>query len=534
MQLQRRKYILLYVAVYLLVAYSVVDACRTSVSFVQVALKLNQGFNVVVLCVFVVLNSLLAWQWATRRLFGELRLIEQEHVLEKLSFTLLNFVFMASMLNERYLFTLGAYGLLFVYLRVYHWVARDRLELAVQTANDNTRRRDLLRARLPAALAFLGFADISLLVRCLRKSEITKNFFHPPQGFVSSVMAVYLMQALNFATLFLDLLNIFMHATLHFYEFHCARAHVERQEEARRERQISFELHNVDGESEHDNGEDIREDDEDDDDDDEDTQYPGLEGKFMYEKLIDVFTRVLSMIVHVLMLFPFNMHATLIKDVAWDALTLYQSCWSLSKIWRNNKQLDEKLPTATWDDLVANQDDNICIVCMDELIHDGSHNPNHEITNLHKKPKRLPCTHVLHLSCLKNWMERSQTCPICRISVFDEHGNVVQSNTFNRRESTTMREAQNTLISVMEPAVQPEHSVSRNQNLEEYKIRSIEKNEEEETFDFDLPSEGGEVLSLRLHLKKNYETASSGPGMDEIRRVVVPNNSIIRTSSNND
>ena len=77
--------------------------------------------------------------------------------------------------------------------------------------------------------------------------------------------------------------------------------------------------------------------------------------------------------------------------------------------------------------------DNICIICMDELIH----SPNQQTwKNKNKKPKRLPCGHILHLSCLKNWMERSQTCPICRLPVFDEKGNVVQT-TFTTHTAAT-------------------------------------------------------------------------------------------------
>lgn len=71
---------------------------------------------------------------------------------------------------------------------------------------------------------------------------------------------------------------------------------------------------------------------------------------------------------------------------------------------------------------------------MDELIH----SPNQQTwKNKNKKPKRLPCGHILHLSCLKNWMERSQTCPICRLPVFDEKGNVVQTTFTSNSDITT-------------------------------------------------------------------------------------------------
>lgn len=48
-----------------------------------------------------------------------------------------------------------------------------------------------------------------------------------------------------------------------------------------------------------------------------------------------------------------------------------------------------------------NDDNNLCIVCREEMA----------------TAKRLPCGHILHSHCLLNWLQRQQTCPICRMSV---------------------------------------------------------------------------------------------------------------------
>lgn len=34
--------------------------------------------------------------------------------------------------------------------------------------------------------------------------------------------------------------------------------------------------------------------------------------------------------------------------------------------------------------------------------------------------KKLPCGHILHLHCLRSWLERAQICPICRTPVLQE------------------------------------------------------------------------------------------------------------------
>jgi hypothetical protein len=51
-----------------------------------------------------------------------------------------------------------------------------------------------------------------------------------------------------------------------------------------------------------------------------------------------------------------------------------------------------RFPDATEQQLA--EGDNSCIICMEEMKPPG--------------PKRLPCGHMLHLYCLRSWMERQQ------------------------------------------------------------------------------------------------------------------------------
>jgi E3 ubiquitin-protein ligase synoviolin len=41
------------------------------------------------------------------------------------------------------------------------------------------------------------------------------------------------------------------------------------------------------------------------------------------------------------------------------------------------------------------------------------------IVNERSRPKKLPCGHILHLGCLKSWLERQQVCPTCRRPVVE-------------------------------------------------------------------------------------------------------------------
>lgn len=46
--------------------------------------------------------------------------------------------------------------------------------------------------------------------------------------------------------------------------------------------------------------------------------------------------------------------------------------------------------------------DNVCIICREEMTGGA---------------KKLPCNHIFHVSCLRSWFQRQQTCPTCRLNV---------------------------------------------------------------------------------------------------------------------
>lgn len=386
---RKRQFIVFSIFVYALTIYAVYNATRTSISFLQTVLRLTEGFNIVIITVFFTLNSVLLWKLSTSLLFGSLRLIEYEHIFERLPFTIINTMLMSSMFSEHDFLTVAIYGLLLLFMKVFHWILRDRLEALLQTIQESTTLSDLIFTRFTFNLVLLAIADYQIISHCVSNS--LDNSF-------GASASVHLMMGMEFALLLIDLLNTTLHAALCFYEFYQSQTHGRRNAV---------------------------------NDDEDDTQFSGLEGKFIYERVIDISTRFLKTVLHALLLIPFRMPIMLIKDVLWDCLTLHQNAKGLWKIWRNNKQLDDKLPTMSEDQL--RNTDNMCIICMDELIPEQDEGHTRNTKN---KPKRLPCGHVLHLYCLKNWMERSQTCPICRLAVFDEMGNVVQSTVPTTAEVT--------------------------------------------------------------------------------------------------
>lgn len=76
--------------------------------------------------------------------------------------------------------------------------------------------------------------------------------------------------------------------------------------------------------------------------------------------------------------------------------------------------------------------ENTCIICREDMHVWNQNDPSHiERT----RPKKLPCGHILHLGCLKSWMERQQVCPTCRRSVVIDDA----SNAHRNRDNAIFR-----------------------------------------------------------------------------------------------
>ncbi|XP_065221765.1 E3 ubiquitin-protein ligase synoviolin B [Planococcus citri] len=73
------------------------------------------------------------------------------------------------------------------------------------------------------------------------------------------------------------------------------------------------------------------------------------------------------------------------------------------------RNMNTLYPDATAEELAAA--DNVCIICREEM---------------QTGAKKLPCNHIFHVSCLRSWFQRHQTCPTCRL-------NVLRTNTATQR-----------------------------------------------------------------------------------------------------
>nr|CAH8841808.1 unnamed protein product [Trichobilharzia regenti] len=70
---------------------------------------------------------------------------------------------------------------------------------------------------------------------------------------------------------------------------------------------------------------------------------------------------------------------------------------------------------ATAEDLAASSD-TVCIICREDMSLQTDNTQQAATSTL----KKLPCSHIFHVSCLRSWFQRQQTCPTCRMDVIRE------------------------------------------------------------------------------------------------------------------
>lgn len=112
----------------------------------------------------------------------------------------------------------------------------------------------------------------------------------------------------------------------------------------------------------------------------------------------------------------------IIRDVYITASAFFKRLSSLLK-YRRAMQNMHGLDDATADDLSR---EDTCIICREEM---RVWDPQANIGAVERtRPKKLACGHILHLGCLKSWLERQQVCPTCRRPVLPDGEDSGQSN----------------------------------------------------------------------------------------------------------
>ncbi|UNI24445.1 RING-type E3 ubiquitin transferase [Purpureocillium takamizusanense] len=155
-----------------------------------------------------------------------------------------------------------------------------------------------------------------------------------------------------------------------------------------------------------------------DDIDEMDIEVPGWAAKGEWVLWLDLLTDMIKLGIYVaffaMLLTFYGLPIHIMRDLFMTSRDFVKRLNALLRYRRAIQEMN-RYHDATAEDLAQ---ENTCIICREEMRPwDPANNPG-AIDRI--RPKKLPCGHILHLGCLKSWLERQQVCPTCRSPVTAE------------------------------------------------------------------------------------------------------------------
>lgn len=125
----------------------------------------------------------------------------------------------------------------------------------------------------------------------------------------------------------------------------------------------------------------------------------GLVSKGLFVMILDLLCDALRFVTYVfffcLVFVYYGLPIHIIREV-WMAFYGFQRrLVSFIRYLKLTQNLDERFDSATAEELAGAGD---CLICREAM----------------ESGKKLPCSHIFHLDCLRMWLQHQQSCPLCR------------------------------------------------------------------------------------------------------------------------
>uniref|UniRef100_A0AAV1TSB6 RING-type E3 ubiquitin transferase n=1 Tax=Peronospora matthiolae TaxID=2874970 RepID=A0AAV1TSB6_9STRA len=122
---------------------------------------------------------------------------------------------------------------------------------------------------------------------------------------------------------------------------------------------------------------------------------------FYLELVSEVVKLVVYLIFFMLIFAYYGMPLHIVRDLWVSFKNLQRRISSYFRYRKITAHLNERFPNPT--ELELQEMDRTCIICREEMTPEVC--------------KKLPCSHIFHVNCLKMWVQRQQTCPTCRSTI---------------------------------------------------------------------------------------------------------------------
>jgi E3 ubiquitin-protein ligase synoviolin len=240
--------------------------------------------------------------------FGQLRVLELEHLYERAWYAVTETFLAMTIFKDEFTLQFGLFFTILTFLRVFHWIAADRVDLIFQVATPPDLRAKI---RLGAALLTLLLADLVNCYYCI--SEV-----------LSSDPGIMIMFSFEFS-----LLTNSIATSIGKYILNLMEARYLDQNE------------------------------------DEDSWEQKGTWMFFIKVTSDI-TRLGTYIAFfIVMLKPNGLPLHIIRDVYMTSVSLFGRIRDFARFRRARAQMDERIANATAEDLTH---DNVCIICREEMV----------------------------------------------------------------------------------------------------------------------------------------------------------------------
>jgi E3 ubiquitin-protein ligase synoviolin len=379
-------------------------------------------------CLLIITNLLLvcaaAFMYGLQRvLYGPLRALEIEQLSEKAWYAVLDTLLAMPSFREEVGGWLLTMAVLLLAGKVWGWIGEGRVDVLEQQPPANPL---LFHARLSTSLLFSVLFDVWMLSFC-----VESIIADPRPG----IMVIF---SFEFAILSISSLFTFTRYVLSVHETFVIKRQTEqaievRKSEIRAERVAAaaeaarqMETAGEEGQS----AAPPAPDDSPIDVDENEVDVPGWEEKRRYLFGLELLTDFIKLTIYILFFvvsITFNglpMH--IMRDVYMTFASFSKRVVDFIAYRKATSEMNTRYPDATTEEIRGDS----CIVCREEMV--AWEQPQAPMVeqpageqaapapaparqrNEGLRAKKLPCGHILHLRCLKAWLERQQVCPTCR------------------------------------------------------------------------------------------------------------------------
>ncbi|KAF5679912.1 e3 ubiquitin ligase synoviolin [Fusarium heterosporum] len=339
----------------------------------------------------------------TRMFFGPLRAVEVEQLTERAWFAITETCLAMTIFREE----IGAWFLvMFAALvtgKVWGWIGDGRVEVLEQQPPANPR---LFHLRLSVSLTLSFIYDIYIL----RYTINTVIQQARPNMMVMFLFEFAVLATSSWRTAARYALSL---TEQNIQESQKRKRLAERRQEVREEREAIIRRREAAVAA----GEEVSNEPlpDEEDIDEMDIEVPGWSAKGEFVLWLDLITDLVKLGIYVVFFFMllafYGLPIHIMRDLFMTARDFVKRLGALMR-YRKAIQEMNRYPDATQEELAR---EDTCIICREEMRPwDPENNPG-AMDRI--RPKKLPCGHILHLGCLKSWLERQQVCPTCRSPV---------------------------------------------------------------------------------------------------------------------